>query len=74
MVNPGLVDQVMQLDEASRLELRDAIDASVGPTVLTPELERLLVQRISEDDSANWDDYISIEDDAREVWNRRPRA
>lgn len=71
MVNPGLMDQVMQLDEVSRLELRDAIDASVGLPLLTPELEALLADRVADDDVANWEDYVSVEDDERETWARR---
>lgn len=61
----------MQLDEGIRLELRDAIEASLLDDHLTPELARLLAQRVAEDDAADWGDYVTLEDDERDVRARR---
>ncbi|MFT4051399.1 MAG: hypothetical protein QM677_04020 [Microbacterium sp.] len=73
MVDRALLEQVMRLDEGTRLELRDAIEASVVDEHLTPDLARLLSERVSEDDAANWDEYVTLEDDERDVRARRRR-
>lgn len=70
MVDSALVEQVMRLDAAARLELRDAIDESLGDEVVAPEIWELLEQRVAEPD-ANPDDYVSLDDDEREVRARR---
>jgi hypothetical protein len=67
MVDRALLEQVMQLDEGTRLELRDAIEASVVDDYLTPDLAELLAQRVAEDDAANWREYVTLEDDEREI-------
>ncbi|MFT4136633.1 hypothetical protein [Microbacterium sp.] len=59
------------LTRGHALELRDAIEASVADEHLTPDLARLLSQRVAEDDAANWDEYVTIEQDEREVQARR---
>ncbi len=71
MVERALLEKVMQLDESARLELRDAIEASVAAEPLTPELSELLRQRVAEDDTADWESYVSLEDDELEVRARR---
>lgn len=63
----------MRLDEGTRLELRDAIEASVVDEHLTPDLARLLIERVAEDDATNWDEYVTLEDDERDVRARRRR-
>ena len=74
MVDRTLLEQVMRLDEGTRLELRDAIEASVVDERLTPELAGLLRKRVAEDDAADWDAYPTLEDDEREVRARRHRV
>lgn len=66
MVDSALLEHVMQLDEPSCLELRDAIEASVAPAPLNPEAQTLLDERVA-DDAANGDDYVNLADDEREV-------
>ncbi|MGB4777762.1 hypothetical protein [Microbacterium sp.] len=73
MVDRALLEQVMRLDEGTRLELRDAIEASVVDEHLTPDLARLLIERVAEDDATNWDEYVTLEDDERDVRARRRR-
>ncbi|MDR0284543.1 MAG: hypothetical protein LBI33_06580 [Propionibacteriaceae bacterium] len=67
MVNTGLLDEVMRLDESDRLEVRDAIEASVADDYLTMELAALLATRVADDDAADHNSYITLEDDEREV-------
>ncbi|MFT4213404.1 MAG: hypothetical protein QM622_01325 [Microbacterium sp.] len=57
----------MRLDEGTRLQLRDAIEASVVDEHLTSGLSRLLIERIAEDDATIWDEYVTLEDDEREA-------
>lgn len=73
MVDSALLEQVMKLDAGSRLELRDAIEASVVSEYLTPELSSLLTERFAEDDAANHDDYISLEELERKTLARRAK-
>lgn len=61
----------MQLDEETRLELRDAIEASVVTDRLSAEQAGLLKARVAEDDAANWNEYVTLEDDERELRARR---
>ncbi len=74
MVDAGLLDEVMRLDEAARLELRDAIEASVSHDALTPYLADLLATRVAEDDTATYDDYVTLDEDEHEVRARRHRS
>lgn len=67
MVDNALLERVMQLDEQSRLELRDAIEASVELAPLNPQMQLLLNERIAEDDAANWGSYVTLADDEYEV-------
>jgi len=71
MVDRALLEQVMRLDEETRLELRDAIEASVVEEHLTPELSELLDERVADDDAANREEYVALEDDERDVRSRR---
>lgn len=73
MVDRALLEQVMRLDEGTRLEIRDAIEASVVDEHRTPDLDRLLSERVAEDNVANWDEYVTLEDDEREVRAGRRR-
>ncbi len=71
MVDKVLLERVMQLDEQSRLELRDAIEASVRLPPLTVEEQALLDERVAEDDAADWDGYVTLNEDEREMRARR---
>lgn len=71
MVDNALLERVLQLDERSRLELRDAIDASVVKPSLSQEDQTLLDERVAEDDAAEWESYATLEADEREVRARR---
>ncbi|MFT3877123.1 MAG: hypothetical protein QM708_11980 [Propioniciclava sp.] len=71
MVDKALLERVMQLDEHSRLELRDAIEESVGLSALSPEDQALLDERVAEDDAADWNDYPTLAADEAEVRARR---
>ena len=70
MVDQALLEQVLQLDAASRLELRDAIEASVADD-LTLDLATLLADRVAEDNTADHDKYISFEELERQTRTRR---
>lgn len=71
MVDSSLLEQVMRLDLASRLELRDAIEASVVGAPLAPDLVKLLSDRIAADNSADHDRYITLDRLERETLDRR---
>lgn len=71
MVDHALLEQVMGLNEASRLELRDAIEASVVDDYLTLDLAALLAERVAEDNAANHDEYISLESLEQQTITRR---
>ena len=71
MVDNALLEQVMKLDTDSRLEVRDAIEASVVSEYLTPELAELLAERVADDDAANHAGYISLEELERRTQARR---
>ena len=62
MVDSALLEQVMKLDADSRLELRDAIEASVVDEYLTPERAALVDERVADDDAASQGDYVSLEE------------
>jgi len=70
MVDSALLERVMQLDERSRLELRDAIEASVA-SPLSPKTQALLEERVAQDDDAGWEDYATLEEDEIEMRARR---
>lgn len=70
MVKPELLEQVLQLDESARRELRDAIDVSLGDGYMSPEIAAIIDQRIAEAD-ANPDDYVTLEDFMSELRSRR---
>lgn len=70
MVDHGLLEQVLQLDESARRELRAVIDASLDDGSVTPETAAIIDQRLAEAD-ANPDEYVTLDDDEREVRSRR---
>jgi hypothetical protein len=73
MVDGTLLEQVMQLDESARRELRDALDESL-PEHVSPQVVALLKERIAEAD-ANPDDYLSLDEFRRQIAKRRaPRT
>lgn len=70
MDSKELMEQVLQLDVAARRELRDAIDLSLDDGYVSPEIAAIIDQRIAEAD-ANPDDFVTLDDDEREVRARR---
>ena len=70
MVNHGLLEQVLGLDEATRRELRAAIGDSLDDGYVSPEIAAIIDQRIADAD-ANPDDYVTLDEDEREVRSRR---
>jgi hypothetical protein len=70
MVDRSLLEQVMQLDEFSRRELRDALDGSLDDGYVSPQIAAIVDERIAEAD-ANLDDSVTLDEDEREVRARR---
>ncbi|MCR6712025.1 MAG: hypothetical protein NVV57_04720 [Demequina sp.] len=73
MVDNALLAQVMRLDAESRLELRDAIEASVAHELLPSDLAALLAARVAEDDESDHDQYVTLDDLERQTLARRAR-
>jgi len=70
MVNHALLEQVLGLDESARRELRAVIDDSLDDGYVSPEIAAIIDQRIADAD-ANPDDYVTLDEDEREVRSRR---
>lgn len=70
MVNHALLEQVLGLDESARRELRAVIDDSLDDGYVSPEIATIIDQRIDAA-AANPDDYVTLDDDEREVRSRR---
>jgi hypothetical protein len=70
MVDHALLEQVLQLDESARRELRAVIDDSLDDGHVSPEIAAVINQRIADAD-ANPDDYVTLDDDEHEVRSRR---
>ena len=70
MVDQVLLEQVLQLDESARRELRAVIDDSLDDGYLSPEVAAVIDQRIADAD-ANSDDYVTLDEDEREIRSRR---
>jgi hypothetical protein len=60
MVDPRLLEQVLQLDECELREVHDATDETLNDRSISPELARLLATRIADAD-AYPDDYMTAE-------------
>lgn len=69
MVDHALLEQVLRLDESARRELRAVIDESLDDGCVPPEIAAIVDQRIAEAD-ANPDDYVTLDEDEREVRSR----
>lgn len=70
MVDHALIKQVLQLDESARRELRTVIDDSLDDGYVPPETAAIIDRRVSEAD-ANPNDYVTLDEDEREVRSRR---
>lgn len=70
MVDQVLLEQVLQLDESARRELRAVIDGSLDDGYLSPEIAAVIDQRIADAD-ANSHDYVMLDEDEREIRSRR---
>lgn len=70
MVNHALLEQVLQLDESARRELRAVIDDSLNEASVPPEIAVIIDHRIAEAD-ANPDDHMTLDAFEREVESRR---
>lgn len=73
MVDHALVEQVLGLEESARRELRAVIDDSLDDGYVPPEIAAIIDQRIAEAD-ANPDDFVTLDEDEREVRSRRRTA
>ncbi|WP_163540898.1 hypothetical protein [Occultella kanbiaonis] len=73
MVDQALLEQVLQLDESARRELRAVLDDSLDDGHVSPEIAAIIDQRIAEAD-ANPADYVTLDEDERVVRSRRPVA
>ncbi|MBO9578902.1 MAG: hypothetical protein J7480_09070 [Microbacteriaceae bacterium] len=69
MVNPALLEQVKQLALEDKAQLRSVLDADLVD--VSPDFAGLLDARWAEIE-ANRDDYVSIDEDERELRARRP--
>lgn len=70
-MDQGLFAQVMQLDEAARRELRDAIDGSLAYDDLPDEVLAVVDERLAEMGDGPSPGSVSLDDDEREVRGRR---
>lgn len=66
MVDRALLEQVLQLEESARRELRAAIDDSLDDGYVPSEIAAMIDQRIAEAD-ANPGDYVTLDEDEREI-------
>ena len=73
MVNHALLEQVLGLDGFARRESRAVIDDSLDDGYVSPEIAAIIDQRIADAD-ANPDDYVTLDEDEREVRSRRRLA
>ena len=70
MVDHAILEQVLGLDESARRELRAVIDDSLDDGYVSPKTAAIIDQRIANAD-ANPDDYVTLDEDEREVRSRR---
>lgn len=70
MVSHALLEQVLGLDDSARRELRAVIDDSLDDGYVSPEIAAIIDQRIDAA-AANPDDYVTLDEDEREVRSRR---
>lgn len=70
MVEQGLLERALQLDEPSRRELISLLQGSLDHGEISPEIAAIIDQRIAEAD-ANPDDFTPLDEFEREVRARR---
>lgn len=70
MVEQGLLERALQLDESARRELISLLQGSLDHGDVSPEVAALIDQRIAEAD-ANPDDFMPLDEFEREVRARR---
>ncbi|MCL2468480.1 MAG: hypothetical protein FWF02_13295 [Micrococcales bacterium] len=73
MVDQGLLEQVMRLDENARRELWVAIGSSLDAGDICEEVAAIIDERIAEAD-AHPEAFVTLEDDQRELRARRAAA
>ncbi|MCL2422802.1 MAG: hypothetical protein FWD11_02735 [Micrococcales bacterium] len=73
MVDQALVEQVMRLDEAARRELWTMIGSSFDAGDVCEEVAAIIDERIAEAD-AHPEDFVTLQDDERELRARRAAA
>lgn len=66
MVDQGLLEQVLRLDESGRRAVRAAIDESLDDEYVSPEIAAIIDERIAQAD-ANPGDFVTLDEDEREV-------
>ncbi|WP_298227815.1 addiction module protein [Gryllotalpicola sp.] len=70
MVDQALYERALQLDESSRRELIAALQDSLDAGEISPEVAALIDRRIAEAD-ANPETFVSLDEDERELRERR---
>jgi hypothetical protein len=69
MVDHSLLEQVLQLDESARRELRAVIDDSLDEGYVSPEIAAIVDQRIA-DSVTTRADNVTLAEDEQEVRSR----
>lgn len=70
MVDQALLERILGLDESARLELRDAIEASVRGSLPSDDAE-LLDRLVAADDAADWSEYVTLDELERRTRSTR---
>jgi hypothetical protein len=70
MVEQGLLERALQLDEPARRELISLLQGSLDHGEISPEVAAIIDHRIAEAD-ANPDDFTPLDEFEREVRARR---
>lgn len=73
MVDHGLLERALRLDEGERRELVELLQDSLDNTPVTPEVAALIDQRLAEAD-AHPEDFMTLDEFEREVRARRRSA
>ncbi|GHF12563.1 hypothetical protein [Pseudolysinimonas yzui] len=70
MVEQGLLERALRLDEGARRELISLLQGSLDHGEISPEVATIIDQRVAEAD-ANPDDFTPLDEFEREVRARR---
>ncbi len=71
MVDPTLLEQVLQLDDSARRELRAVIDDSLDDGYVSPEIAAIIDARLAELGPEPSPDSISLDEFMAQVRARR---